>query len=82
MVCPMVTYRGNIGLDGFSMVWRKRAMVINASQKRANRKKHDSQQEQRLKTSDRPTEPHVGVFNGGPYQQIRATLGRSPLPSN
>ena len=25
-----------------SMVWRKRAMVINGSQKSANRKKHDS----------------------------------------
>ena len=78
----MVTYRENIGLDGLSMVWRKGAKVINGSQKNANREKHDSQQEQRLKTSDRPTEPHVGVFNGGPYQQIRVTLGRSPLPSN
>ena len=62
MVFPMVAYRGNIGLNGLSMVWTKGAKVI---QKNANRKKHDSQQEQRLKTSDRPTEPHIGVFNGG-----------------
>ena len=82
MVFSMVIYRGNIGLDCFSMVCRKRAMVIIGPQKSTNCKKHDSQQEQRLKTSDRPTEPHVGVFNGGPYQQIQVTLGRSPLPSN
>ena len=81
MVFPMVIYSGNIGLDGFSMVWSEQwsSMVHRKAQ---IAKKHDSQQEQRLKTSDRPTEPHVGVFNGGPYQQIRVTLGRSPLPSN
>ena len=39
MVFPMVTYRGNTGLDVFSIVWRKPAMVINSSQKSANRKK-------------------------------------------
>ena len=38
MVLPMVTYNGKIGLDGLSMVWRKRAMVINSSQKSANAK--------------------------------------------